>query len=81
LSKNGTSIDSASSTPPLNQPIMPHASNLTGPDPSKMRVSFLQKGNNALGVVIGRGHACNRLGFRCQLLMPIRLKRPSQQPL
>ncbi|MFC3174597.1 hypothetical protein ACFOD9_10070, partial [Novosphingobium bradum] len=34
LSRNGTSTISASSTLPLNQPIMPHASNLIGPEPS-----------------------------------------------
>ena len=34
LGKNGTSIGSASLTLPLNQPIEPSASNLTGPDPS-----------------------------------------------
>ena len=35
LSKNGTSLGSASSTPPLNQSITPNATNLTVPDPKK----------------------------------------------
>jgi hypothetical protein len=42
LSKNGASTGSASSTPPLNQSIILHAGNSTGPDSSAKIVIYDQ---------------------------------------